>query len=78
MRQITASVTFLPLLSEPTCFDILVYADQEVAVPVSWEDTDPCYIENAEDVKLRSFSTKVNIFICAHISNHFTSYKYVL
>ena len=59
MRQITASVTFLPLLNEPCCFDLLVYADQEASVPVTWEDSDPCFIANSEEVRLRSFTTKV-------------------
>lgn len=61
IRQITASVTFLPLLSESCSFDLLVYADHEATVPVSWEDSDPCYISNSEDVKLRSFSTQVSL-----------------
>ena len=60
VRQITASVTFLPLLNEPCSFDLLVYADKDTEVPVTWEDSDPCYIDNAEDVKLRSFSTSVH------------------
>lgn len=59
MRQITASVTFLPLLDEPCFFDLLIYADKEATVPVQWEDSDPCYIKNAEQVKMRSFDTKV-------------------
>jgi mitotic spindle assembly checkpoint protein MAD2 len=29
MRQITSSVTFLPLLVEPACFDLLVYTDKD-------------------------------------------------
>lgn len=60
MRQITASVTFLPLLSEACCFDLLVYADKQTSVPGTWADSDPCLILNAEDVRLRSFDTKVN------------------
>lgn len=60
IRQITASVTFLPLLSEPCCFDLLVYADKQATVPVTWEDSDPCFIANSEQVKLRSFDTKVS------------------
>eukprot|EP00981_Chlorochromonas_danica_P012300 scaffold4800_cov179-Ochromonas_danica.AAC.2 len=60
MRQITASVTFLPLLNEACCFDLLVYADKEATVPLLWEDSDPCLIANAEQVKLRSFSTKIH------------------
>lgn len=60
VRQITASVTFLPLINEPCSFDLLVYADKNATVPVTWEDTDPCYIANAEDVHLRSFTTKIH------------------
>ena len=41
VRQITASVTFLPILNEPCSFDLLVYADKNTTVPVTWEDTDP-------------------------------------
>ena len=64
IRQITASVTFLPLLSEPCRFDLLVYAEQSANVPITWEDSDPCYIANAEEVKLRSFNTQVMLRIC--------------
>lgn len=60
VRQITASVTFLPLLNEPCSFDLLVYADDAAAVPVTWEDSDPCFIANGEDVRLRSFTTKIH------------------
>jgi mitotic spindle assembly checkpoint protein MAD2 len=63
MRQITASVTFLPLLNEPCCFDLLVYADQAAAVPVTWEDSDPCFIANSEEVRLRSFTTQVRLYV---------------
>ena len=122
MRQITASVTFLPLLDEPCSFDLLVrpayllviyiillcgllvpvewlggwgtgvasctatqfsffvtrapvaaaaplpvstrplqvYTSNECEVPSQWEESDPRYITNAAEVKLRSFSTKVH------------------
>jgi mitotic spindle assembly checkpoint protein MAD2 len=59
IRQITASVTFLPLLNEPCTFDLLVYADNEASVPQSWEESDPRYISNSTEVRLRSFTTKV-------------------
>jgi mitotic spindle assembly checkpoint protein MAD2 len=59
IRQITASVTFLPLLNEPCSFDLLVYTNKETAVPAKWEDSDPCYIMNSQEVKLRSFTTSV-------------------
>jgi len=60
VRQITASVTFLPLLDEPCAFDLLVYTQKTSAVPATWEDTDPQYIPNANEVKLRSFTTKIH------------------
>lgn len=59
IRQITASVTFLPLLNEPCSFDLLVYTKKDVAAPSKWEDSDPCYIMNSQEVKLRSFTTSV-------------------
>jgi mitotic spindle assembly checkpoint protein MAD2 len=59
IRQITASVTFLPLLSEPCSFDLLVYTKKDATVPKKWEDSDPCYIMNSQEVKLRSFTTSV-------------------
>jgi len=60
MRQITASVTFLPLIDEPCSFDLLIYADKNATVPVAWEDSDPCYIHSSEEVRLRSFTTKIH------------------
>lgn len=60
IRQITASVTFLPLLQEPCTFDLLVYTDKNVNVPTKWADSDPCYILNSSEVKLRSFTTSVH------------------
>lgn len=61
IRQITASVTFLPLLDEPCSFDLLIYADKTAEVPVAWAETDPKYIVGgSEEVKLRSFSTKIH------------------
>lgn len=58
--QITASVTFLPLLTRPCTFDLLIYADRDASVPVEWEDSDARMIEDAETVRLRSFTTKVH------------------
>ncbi|KAL7526200.1 hypothetical protein ACHAXR_002294, partial [Thalassiosira sp. AJA248-18] len=57
IRQITASVTFLPLLNEPCSFDLLIYTNKTAAVPKKWEDSDPRYIMNSQEVKLRSFTT---------------------
>lgn len=60
IRQITASVTFLPLLNELCSFDLLVYTNKDAVVPKKWENSDPRYIINSQEVKLRSFSTSVH------------------
>lgn len=60
IRQITASVTFLPLLQEPCTFDLLVYTDKDVKAPEKWAESDPCYIQNSTEVKLRSFTTSIH------------------
>ncbi|KAG0227361.1 DNA-binding protein [Mortierella sp. GBAus27b] len=57
MRQITASVTFLPLLDEKCTWTILCQTERDAEVPATWTDSDPHLIQNAEQVRLRSFST---------------------
>ncbi|KAK5072823.1 Mitotic spindle checkpoint component mad2 [Lithohypha guttulata] len=56
-RQITASVTFLPVLDGNCTFNVLVYADADSEVPLEWGDSDAKEIKNGEKVQLRSFST---------------------
>ena len=53
-------VTFLPLLNEPCSFDLLVYTNKTAIVPQKWNDADPRYILNSQEVKLRSFTTSVS------------------
>ena len=60
VRQITASVTFLPLLEEACSFDLLVYTRASAPVPQEWEVSDPRYVSNSTEVRLRSFTTKVH------------------
>lgn len=60
IKQVTASVTFLPLLNETCSFDLLVYTNKTAVVPKKWEDSDPKYIMNSQEVKLRSFTTTVH------------------
>jgi len=60
IRQITASVTFLPLIEEACTFDLLVYTNKETDIPSAWEESDPKYIAKSHEVKLRSFTTKVH------------------
>jgi hypothetical protein len=45
----------------PGTFDLLVYADQEAEVPRTWEESDPKFVANSEEVRLRSFTTKVRV-----------------
>ena len=56
-RQITASVTFLPVLDGNCTFNVLVYANADSDVPIEWGDSDAKEIKNGEKVQLRSFST---------------------
>ena len=60
IRQITASVTFLPVLDETCSFEVLVYTDSVVSVPDKWEESDPLIIANSMAVRLRSFSTSTH------------------
>ncbi|KAM0754674.1 HORMA domain protein [Meredithblackwellia eburnea MCA 4105] len=61
IRQIVSSVTFLPVVEEKCVFNILVYTDKDTKVPTEWIDSDPHMISgNAEQVKLRSFSTNIH------------------
>lgn len=56
-RQITASVTFLPMLDGRCTFNVLVYADGDAEVPVEWGDSDAREIVDGEKVTLRSWGT---------------------
>lgn len=62
IKQITASCTFLPVLDEQCAFQILAYTDKHTDAPVDWIDSDARLIAEgqAEQVKLRSFSTHVH------------------
>ncbi|NXH96015.1 MD2L1 protein, partial [Pachycephala philippinensis] len=60
IRQITATVTFLPLLESACAFDLLIYTDKDLAVPEKWEESGPQFITNSEEVRLRSFTTTIH------------------
>ena len=60
MRQITSSVTYLPLLEERCSFDLLVYTDTAADVPITWENSDPRMVQNSQQVKLRGFNTNIH------------------
>jgi len=61
MRQVTATVTFLPLLQERCAFDLNIYVRKDCEVTNGFtENAREVKIENPETVKLRSFSTSVH------------------
>ncbi|OBZ83779.1 Mitotic spindle checkpoint component mad2 [Choanephora cucurbitarum] len=78
LRQITASVSFLPELNSDDCgFNVLVYANKDVEVPLSWGDCGPNLIAGGgEHVRLKSFNTlvhKVDTFVAYKMDpSHFT------
>eukprot|EP00392_Amoebophrya_sp_AT5.2_P008684 g8712.t1 len=51
MRQITASVSFLPVVDEIMAFDLLVYCDAAVEVPKAWEESGKCVLQNSQEVR---------------------------
>jgi hypothetical protein len=72
VRQITASVTFLPMLEGACTFDLLVYTGSDTSVPQAWEESDPKFISGESDsVRLRSFTTKAR---CAHACVQFRNF----
>lgn len=61
IRQITASVTFLPTLEGSHGFDVLLYTDKDVELPNSeWSDTNARLITNGQHVQLRGFTTNIH------------------
>jgi len=56
-----ATMTVYWYLQTTGTFNILVYADEDVQVPTTWEDSDPNLITGGgEHVKLRSFDTSMH------------------
>jgi mitotic spindle assembly checkpoint protein MAD2 len=60
LRQICSCVSFLPLLPEGCVFDLLVYTPNDCRTPELWEESDPKYIAENNEVKLRSFNTNIH------------------
>lgn len=60
IRQITASVSFLPLLDEACSFDMLLYTAEDAETPAKWVESGPRTIKNKDEVRLRSFSTSIH------------------
>lgn len=57
MRQISATVSYLPLLDAVCSFDVLIHTNKDCQLPEKWNETNPVSIQNSQTVKLRSFST---------------------
>lgn len=60
MRQISATITFLPLLDCRCSFDILLHTINDCDVPEKWSESKPIFIANAQNVKLKSFTTSLH------------------
>lgn len=60
IRQIVASVTYLPILETSCAFDLLIYTNKNSKLPNKWADSAPLLIEDSETVRLKSFSTSVH------------------
>lgn len=60
IRQITASITFLPLLEDACTFDLIFYVSAAAATPEECEESGGRCVVNAQQVRLRSFDTGVH------------------
>ncbi|XP_022199482.1 mitotic spindle assembly checkpoint protein MAD2A [Nilaparvata lugens] len=69
LLQICSTVSVLPLLDCPCAFDLLIYTPQDCEVPEMWDETEPCFIANSQEIQLRTFSTTF------HKMNTIVSYK---
>lgn len=57
MRQIAATVSYLPLLECICSFDLLIHTLKETETPEKWGETENVSIRNSQVVHLKSFST---------------------
>lgn len=60
LKQIASSVAYLPLLDCLCSFDILIYTKDIVELPAQWVEAEPANIKNAQNVRMRSFSTNIH------------------
>ncbi|XP_055551573.1 mitotic spindle assembly checkpoint protein MAD2A [Wyeomyia smithii] len=57
LRQIAATISYLPLLECICTFDVLIHTVKNCDIPEKWNETDEVHIPNAQTVQLKSFST---------------------
>lgn len=69
MRQIAATISYLPLIESICTFDLLIHTLKDSEVPELWSPTADAKIENAQTVQLKSFSTGL------HKMNTIVNYK---
>uniref|UniRef100_A0A8C4T0P5 MAD2 mitotic arrest deficient-like 1 (yeast) n=1 Tax=Erpetoichthys calabaricus TaxID=27687 RepID=A0A8C4T0P5_ERPCA len=69
IRQITASVTFLPLPETACAFDLLIYTDKDLEAPEKWEESGPQMVNNSKEVRPHSFTRTI------HKVNSMVAYK---
>ena len=50
-------------------FDILIHTLPDTEVPDQWDESQPCFIANSQDIRLRTFSTSL------HKTETYVSYK---
>lgn len=61
IRQITASVSFLPMIEESCTFEMLVYTDKDAETPLEWQESDAKLVKKGRQVMpLRQFSTNIH------------------
>ncbi|CAG5107027.1 Similar to mad2l1-1: Mitotic spindle assembly checkpoint protein MAD2A (Dictyostelium discoideum) [Cotesia congregata] len=59
-KDVPSTVSFLPLLDCLCSFDILTYTVPDCGIPKEWDETQPVFIANSQEVQLRSFSTSIH------------------
>lgn len=57
MRQIAATVSYLPLLECNCSFDVLIHTRENVEEPDGWGETSNVEIKDGQTVQLKTFST---------------------
>ncbi|XP_069689926.1 mitotic spindle assembly checkpoint protein MAD2A [Periplaneta americana] len=60
LRQISGTISFLPLLDCKCTFDLLVYTIPDCEIPQEWDETQPCFMANSQELQLRTFSTSLH------------------
>lgn len=60
IRQITGTVTFLPLLEVFCSFELLICTDTDLVVPEKWGESGPQFITNSEQGCPPSFTTTIH------------------